>query len=579
MTTLTTDTRNIYTRSGTALVSLAYASLDATAQGYFNNKCAVMSQCSSLVVSDQLIVNTGANLVNYLRGQSLYADGLLFRSRTDTTSTLTNILGDLVDSRPVVVNAPTRHYGDAPIAPGNQGYGAYATTYASRESVIYVGGNDGMLHAFDALTGNELWAYVPRIVLSRMYALADVSYPTQHQYYVDGSPEVADVLSTTDGLWHTILIGGLAGGGRGYFAFDITNPTSPTLLWEFCSDSTVCSVSDSNLGLSFGNPVVTKRGYDGRWVVLVTSGYNNVSPGDGQGHLYELDPFTGQILGQVATGVGSTTTPSGLSTITAAVVNPDTNNTALAVYGGDLQGNLWRFNLSGASPTVSTMATLIDAASKPQPITVRPEVGQVNGHQMVYVGTGRLLGVSDLQDPATLAPAGNWSYVSSEYALLDNGTNLGNPRASSAMVKQTFSTFSATQRAISSNPVSIPTNIGWMVDFPTTGERVVVNAQLLLGVLVVTTNIPNVNACSAGGDSWQYQFDYTSGSSIVGTPNAIVGTETVGSLTVGTTIVELPNGSFKIINKHSDGSNVVNGLNSNVSSGTARRVGWRYVTQ
>jgi len=577
--TATADTRTIYTLSGGALTPFQYASLDATAQGYFDNKCSVLSQCSSLVLTDQVIVNTGANLIGWLRGQSAYADGTHFRSRADTQSNLNNVLGDLVDSRPAVVNTPMRHYADAPIGPGNQTYAAFASANASRQSAIYVGANDGMLHAFDAATGNELWAYIPRQLLSKLYLLSDVAYPTQHTFFVDGSPEVADVLSPSDGTWHTILVEGLNDGGRGYFALDVTNPTSPAFLWEFCTDSTVCTHSDSNLGLTFGNPIVTKRASDGKWVVLFASAYNNVSGGDGVGHVYELDPFSGAILQQVSTGVGSTTTPSGLTKLSARVNNPDTDNTSTVLYGGDLQGNLWRFSLTGATLAASRMATLYDAAGLAQSITTRPELGQVNNAPVVFVGTGRLLGVTDLQNPSTLSPAGNWSYIGSMYALWDNGTNLGNPRSNATIVHQTFSSFSSVQRIASANPVNIPSNVGWYVDFPSTGERVNVDPQLVLGTLVVTTNVPYSSACTAGGDSWLYQFNYASGSPITGVANNIVATELTNALTVGNVVVQLPSQSLKIISTESNGNKITSGLNVAGSSTTVRRVGWRQLPQ
>jgi type IV pilus assembly protein PilY1 len=570
------DTRTIYTLKSTgAMVGFLYANLDATAQNWFNNDCVYLSQCVGMLPVDQAIVNSGTNLINYLRGQSQYGDTVHFRNRA-------HVLGDLVDSRPAVVRDPRRHYADAPIAPGNQSYATFASNNATRQSAVYIGGNDGMLHAFNANTGAEMWAYIPRFLLSRLYALADANYAVQHQFFVDGSPEVADVLSPSDGNWHTIMVTGMNDGGRGYVAFDITNPASPTFLWEFCNDSTLCtSDHDANLGLTFGNPVVTKRAYDGKWVVLVASGYNNVGGGDGVGHLYELDPFTGAILQQASTGVGSTTAPSGLAKITAMVTNPDTDNTAKFVYGGDLQGNLWRFDLTGASMTVSAFATLADAAGKPQSITTRVELGQVNGYPVVFVGTGRLLGQSDLQDPSTLLPSGccTWSYVSSLYALYDSGTALGNPRSNATIVKQTFSSFSATQLASSMTAVNIPTNIGWMVDFPTTGERVNVDPQLVLGTLLVTTNVPNNNACAAGGDSWLYQFNYASGGAVTGVANNIVATKTVGALTVGNVVVQLPNQSVKIISTESSGTKVTTGLNTNAVNPTVRRVGWREFMQ
>ena len=147
---------------------------------------------------------------------------------------------------------------------------------------MYVGANDGQLHAFDAATGQENWAYIPSAVLPNLYALADKNYSSQHQYFVDGSPVVGRhlperaVVTCSAGQWKTILVGGLNRGGKGYYALDVTDPASPALLWEF---------TDANLGYSFGNPVITKL-KDGTWVVLLSSGYNNA---DGLGRLYVVN--------------------------------------------------------------------------------------------------------------------------------------------------------------------------------------------------------------------------------------------------------------------------------------------------
>ena len=336
--------------------------------------------------------------------------------------------------------------------------------------------------------------------------------------------------------------------------------------------------------------MVTKRSSDNKWVVLFTSGYNNVSPGDGVGHLYEVDPFSGAILRQASTGVGSTSTPSGLAKITAMANNPDSDNTSQYVYGGDLQGNLWRFNLGGASIAVSTMATLADAAGKVQPITTRPEIGKVNNTPVVFVGTGQMLGVTDLQDPATLTPPGNWSYQSSLYALADRGTSLGNPRSNATIVRQTFSSFSATQLISSSNPVNIPTNIGWYVDFQTTGERINIDPQLAMGTLFVATNVPNSTACAAGGDSWFYQFNYASGSPVSGATSNVVGTKNVGAEIAGFTLISLggsdgsggggsSGGTIKAIVTLSNGQTPTNSANIAQTNSTVRRVGWREVPQ
>jgi type IV pilus assembly protein PilY1 len=554
------DSRTIYTAVSGTLAPFKYADLDAAAKTYFDNQCVKLSHCASLGASEVTTANTGSALVNYLRGQRGNED-TVFRARE-------YVLGDLVGSRPAFVRDPRRNYGDG-VTPS---YFDFKNANKSRQPVIYVGGNDGMLHAFDAATGAELWAFVPRTVLPRMHRLADKAYSNAHEFFVDGSPTVADAFF--GGAWHTVLIGGLNAGGRGYYALDVTTPTSPTLLWETCADSTLCSNSESNLGLSFGNPLVTKRASDGKWVVLLTSGYNNVSPGDGQGWLFVVDLASGTVLHRVSTGIGSIATPSGLTRISAWATDPDADNTSSYVYGGDLEGNLWRFDLSQTPPAVLKMATLKDAAGKAQPVTTRPELGQMDGKRVVYVGTGRYLGVTDLADPATLTPPGTWSYLSAMYALKDSGTSLGDPRASGTLTAQTISTLNATQRTATDNSVDWALKDGWVADFPTAGERVNIDPQLVLGTLVVTTNIPDQDACTAGGTSWIYQFNARNGGPVNGAGTVLAELRS-DSLTVGSTVIKLPDGSLKLISTGASGQKDTWALKVGASSTAARRISWR----
>ena len=441
--------------------------------------------------------------------------------------------------------------------------------------MVYIGGNDGMLHAFDAATGAELWAYVPRIVLPEMYRLAEAAYVTSHRYFVDGSPTVADVMISN--TWRTVLIGGLNAGGRGFYALDITDPNNPRALWELCNDSALCGAVDADIGLSFGNPVITKRASDGRWVALLTSGYNNVSGGDGRGYLYVVDVGTGAILNKVATGVGSSTDPAGLAKISAWARDPDTDNTSQYVYGGDLLGNVWRFDLGSTTPGVLRLATLADSAGRPQPVTVRPELGQVDGHRVVFVGTGRYLGGSDLQNPSTLSPPGAWSYVGSAYAIKDNGTAWGNPRSLNTFVPKTVTTISSNQRGVTGGAVNWSTEAGWYMDFPSTGERVNIDLSLTLGTLVLTTNVPNDNACTAGGDSWIYQLNYRDGQKVSTAPEAALMRQ--GTLTVGNAIVRLQGVTLKIITTGASGVKETRGLNVGNGASSARRIGWREVSR
>jgi type IV pilus assembly protein PilY1 len=317
------------------------------------------------------------------------------------------------------------------------------------------------------------------------------------------------------GAWRTILVGGLGAGGRGYFALDITDPANPQALWEFTNDSLG---GNGNLGLTFGNPVITKRA-NGSWVVMFTSGYNNVSPGDGNGRLYVVDARTGQRLDEIETftgaGVkaGTAAAPSGLGKINAWVES-QTDNTTLRVYGGDFLGNVWRFdidNLVQPNHAALRLAYLRDGV-KAQPITTRPEVVNVpsggTSHAVVYVGTGVLLRTNDLLDTS----------VQSVYAIKDPLTNtpLGDLRARTDLVTQTLTVETDKSRTVTNLPVDWVTKSGWRVDFPTSGERVNIDMRLALTTLVVGTNAPASNAICAdgGGESYLYKFDFTNGSSV-----------------------------------------------------------------
>lgn len=149
--------------------------------------------------------------------------------------------------------------------------------------------------------------------------------------------------------------------------------------------------------------------------MIFASGYNNVSPGTGRGFLYVVDAADGTILEKIDTGVGDTTTPSGLAKITGRAENAQTDNTASTIYGGDLLGNLWRFDMATNTVVKLAVLTTPDAGNAVQPITSRPDVGLCENNPMVYVGTGKYLGVSDLTDIQT----------QSMYGIKDSGSALG----------------------------------------------------------------------------------------------------------------------------------------------------------
>jgi type IV pilus assembly protein PilY1 len=564
------DTRTLYTFDATAgnkLKAFLWANLTSAEQNYFSNKCASWSQCTAPAMNSATMAaaNNGANLVNYLRGQ--------FQHETRSGNTLQafrnreHVLGDIVNAKATYVKVPEWSYNDS-VSPS---YATFQSNQASRQGVVYVAANDGLLHAFNADTGAELWAYLPKVVMPGLYLLAEKNYSINHRYFVDGSPAVMDVYDAATSAWRTILVGGLGGGGRGWYALDVTDPASPKALWEICSDSTLCALSDADMGYSYGDPIITKRHSDGRWIVALTSGYNNVGTGTGRGYLYVLDVLTGATLNKLDTGSGSTTTPSGLAKISAWTDNSLTDNTSKWIYGGDLNGDLWRFDLTTAPPTVSQIAALRDGAGVGQPITTQPELGQFNGIRVVLVGTGRYLGLGDL---------GN-TQQQSVYAFRDTGTNLGNLRPRSDMVVQTLSQPSATTRTVSSNPVDWAVKNGWYVDLNpgnnSPGERVSIDPVLVNGMLQVAANVPVSSACTTGGTGWSYLFDFTSGSAPVSLGGAAMGQKNSTSVFVGATAILLPDGRVIFVLKDATGGTTqVIPPNSNIPTG--RRVSWRELT-
>jgi type IV pilus assembly protein PilY1 len=313
--------------------------------------------------------------------------------------------------------------------------------------------------------------------------------------------------------------------------------------------------------------------------VIVTSGIDNVQSGaTGRGFLYVLDAFTGAVLRKVDTGVGDTTTPAGLSKISAFANNFNSDNTALYVYGGDLLGNVWRFDMSVDPPTKLQMATLKSASGKPQSITSRPELGVISGNRVVFVGTGRYLGANDLPDPSSLGL--QWAYTQSIYALKDKGTAYGDPRTSTpGLVTQTLTDTGTASRTASSNLVNWVSKDGWYVDLnpggSSPGERVNLDPQLIQGTLLVMTNVPNNTACTVGGDSFTYQFDYTTGKAVSSSAGGVVGQKTIGQITVGVVVFRRPSGVFTGVNTGATGVKTPFGINVGGSGGGGRRISYR----
>ncbi|MCL6448428.1 MAG: pyrrolo-quinoline quinone, partial [Armatimonadetes bacterium] len=210
------DTRTIYTFDTSAsapptkLKPFDWASLTAEERAFFDNKCTALSQCGALSSAQKATANNGQNLVAWLRGRTGFEmesgnpkNDQVYRDRE-------NVLGDTVNAKPAFVGAPNLLYADA-VSPD---YTSFKVANANRQGVLYVAANDGMLHAFNADTGQELWAYVPRMLLPNLHKLATANYDIKHIFLADGSPVTMDVFF--GGQWRTVLVAGLNAGGRGY---------------------------------------------------------------------------------------------------------------------------------------------------------------------------------------------------------------------------------------------------------------------------------------------------------------------------------------------------------------------------
>ena len=537
---------------------------------------------TKLSFSQQLLLNTpttvdGTAVMAYLRGdRSGEIVSGPYRPRS-------HVLGDIVDSEPVVVLAPSNSYTDT-------GYAAFKAANATRTRMLLQGANDGMLHAFVAATGAESWAFIPNLVMPSLNNLS-VKAGFIHKYYVDGTPEVGDVdFLNIDGFsaggdWRTIAVGGLGKGGRGFYALDITNPIATSevdaknkVLWEFpnsISNSAVRNTATLNMGFSFGKPLVVKTAAKG-WVVVVSSGYNNGtnsgdSGGDGLGHIYVINPKTGDLIKDIPTvGCGTTTvsTPCGLTYLNAST---DSNKLVDYIYGGDLNGNVWRFNLTGASTaswTVAKFTTLVDNSGKFQPISTAPDLINKAGVRTVVVGTGLYLGSSDV--PGFSGSNSASTQTQSLYALRDDLLGPLPAALRSNLQVQTVSS-GGTTGTVAITQVNYAVKKGWYVDMPITGERINTKPANINDTIVWTSNLPSPTKCDPGGSSRIYALGVVAGYSLWGSLGNVLASRPV--------IIELPNGTPIALTRLSDATTVATKLPPRPITPipVVKRLSWRQI--
>jgi hypothetical protein len=323
-----------------------------------------------------------AGLINFVRGQNRDP-----------------VLGDIQHSTPVIMGPPS-----GTVAAMGTGYDTFAAANAGRQKVIFVGANDGMLHCFDAAAGTELWAYIPYNLVPMLKNMSQIDSLTGHRYFshaysVDGTPSVGDAY--INGVWKTVLVcgqgkgkGSSVGGGLNYyFALDVTNPLNPQPMWELTA---------STMGETWSTPAFGQVNQSGtnRWVVFMGSGYNNASSGVVGNYFYVVRLDTGAVIRSVSVSNVNTSGytrsnpyPDIYVTIPGSptAVNSDTDTLTEYVYVGDLDGRLYRMDVTGTNSSNWNL-TAIYTDNDNYPIITKPAVfadpltGGMPLH--IYFGTG-----------------------------------------------------------------------------------------------------------------------------------------------------------------------------------------------
>mgnify|MGYP000031663863 FL=1 len=411
------------------------------------------------------------------------------------------LLGDIVNSTPTYQG------------PTDGGWGAYSSSMSEATSygafakakvnapTLYVGANDGMLHAFDGASGDERWAFIPQASQVYLPNLADPGY--SHRYYVDGQLTVSD--AHFGGSWKSILVGALGAGGKSVFGINVTDPRNPTVLWEF---------AHQDLGFLLSRPQIVRL-QDGTWVAIFANGYESARPVLGVpktvGRMFIVRLSDGASLGDVAK---LTVADQGVINGLGAPAIRLRDGIADSAWVGDLAGNLWKYNL-GLGVTAATadsvkvayngspLFTAVIAGIK-QPITAEPSIVPFfEGGQMIVFGTGKYFEITDLTTTSAQSMYGVWD--TSSWSGLSR-SNLGGASISTSGDYRTFA------GAGSWWGEATPKR-GWYADLPITGERVVAPLSTLFGLSIVSSLVANsADQCVIDKDGVLMALDpYTGG--------------------------------------------------------------------
>ncbi|HSC75873.1 MAG TPA: PilC/PilY family type IV pilus protein [Pseudomonadales bacterium] len=480
-------------------------------------------------------------------------------------------LGDVLNADPLYVSAFNNGYStDSCLpsgCPGSNAYAAYVATNrptkdaltgldipnTGRKPMLYVGANDGMMHALEANTGDELMAFIPAGVFqdwvdtngdgtkqageateNKLFSRTQDSYTGgSHRYFLDGLSTANDVWNGS--AWKTYLVGALGRGGRSVFALDITDPASgfstSNVLWEF---------TNPNLGYTYGKPLIARFADNEFYAVFA----NGLESRDGKASVFVVKMSDPTVYHELT--IPLATTGNGMMAVQVAL---GPNRNVSAIYGGDMLGNIWRFNMStaGSWPAGAKLFTATDNGGKAQAITggIRLGVNADVAGTLVYFGTGKYFETKD-GDYATHSNTPNPDAdVHSFYAVLDAGdaASLGKTRTN--LLQQTFTTSGTIRTSTANNTAPVSTNMytstvrGWYIDLLNNGtkegERVVTAPLLAGGRIIFVSMVPiSGDRCVATGTSWLNELNALDGNKLT---DAVLDTDGDGDITDETTPV------------------------------------------
>jgi type IV pilus assembly protein PilY1 len=474
----------------------------------------------------------GEARLDYLRGErsrEIGRDTGVFRRRA-------SVLGDSIHGVPLVVGAPSASV-------QGPGYDRFYERNKTRVNAVYVGANDGMLHAFNVDDGTELFAFVPSALLPTLGQLTNPAY--RHRSFLDASAGYGEAIIAAS--WHSVLVSGMGMGARGVFALDVTNPAAFSsgagALWEFTEKD------DSAMGHVRAAPLVVKLHVGDkdkaplyRYFALVSSGINNYGPdtarSDSGGALFLLaldKPASAPWrLGDNYYRLSAAAADSGAANaLGPAALAVALDGSVRFAYAGDLQGRMWRFDLS-AGPARASASVLFEArddAGRRQPIAHAPKVVFApGGGYVVLFASGQMLEAADLQ-PSGFAPQ-------SMYAVVDTAATPPVPvRGRSQLTKRSLSGSASYAIAGSTFEYGADSTVkGWYFDFPHAredGERAAGSPVLSGSTLFISTTLPGTDPC-AGAKSRTYVLDALSGFAFK--PDGVAASEAItGELAAGST--------------------------------------------